>query len=270
MHRCAIAAILALSTVPLAADVRITSTTTVEGALAAAMGGVTPRLTMQIKGSKSRSGVDVGGESLGSITDLSARQFILLNGAQKTARILTPDSQPASEALPLKFPDIASSLKPTGRSRTIAGVPCEEFTMAMTMSLAEVADSGQVPPPVAAMLGNITVALNGSMWIAKSGPGVAEFIAFQAAAAKADMSKLMDQVFGTGSSALDRLMNIFATAAGIPYRSEVTITVGGNEQLAEVLRAKGPMKVTTEVTEVSTAAIPDEMFTVPAGYEVIK
>lgn len=256
------AVLLAVSAGSAAADVRITATTTLEGGFAEAMAGPSPRLTMRVKGARMRSDVDIDGGTFTGITDLNTRQFILLNAAQKTAEVLTPDAKVAPQPGPSL---VDSSLEPTGRSRTIAGVPCDEFTVAMTMSMADLAGSAQPSE----MLRNITLTVNGSAWMTKSGAGVAEFMAFQAAAAEAGMGKLIASIWGAGSSGFDRLMSIFATPAGVPYLTDLTVTIGGNDLIAEVIKGHGPMKVRTEVTEVSTDAIPDDTFSVPAGYKAI-
>jgi hypothetical protein len=45
-----------------------------------------------------------------------------------------------------------------------------------------------------------------------------------------------------------------------------THTVEGNDRVAQQLAALGKQTVTTKVTAISTNPIPDDMFTVPAGY----
>jgi hypothetical protein len=266
----ALLALIGLTAVPLGADVRVTSTTSLEGAFAAMMpGGTAPKVVMRIKGTKARADVDVAGQTMSTITDLGAKQVILLNSAQKTAQFLTGGKLPAG-ALPV-VPKIDAMVKPTGRSQAISGVSCDEFSVSMSMSMGEMmAGSGQLPPEAAEMMKGIRLAMNGSMWVAKSGPGVAEYMTFQSAAAKGEMLSMMTAIPGLSGSGLDRLMNAFASAGGMPYLTELTMTIQGNDQIAEVMKQQGPIKVTTKVTEVSTDPIPDDVFTTPADYKVIK
>jgi hypothetical protein len=267
----ALLALIALTAVPLRADVRVTSTTSLEGAFAAMMpGGAPPKVVMRIKGSKARADVDVGGQTMSTITDLAAKQVIVLNSAQKTAQFLSSGALPAGK-LPVALPKIDATVKPTGRSQAISGVSCDEFSVSMSMSMGEMmAGSGQMPAEAAEMMKAIRLSMNGSMWVAKSGPGVAEYMTFQSAAAKGEMLSMMTAIPGLSGSGLDRLMNAFASAGGMPYLTELTMTIQGNDQIAEVMKQQGPIKVTTKVTEVSTDPIPDDVFTTPADYKVIK
>jgi hypothetical protein len=265
----ALLALIAVSAVPLRADVRVTSTTSLEGAFAAMMPGATPKIVMQIKGTKARADVDVAGQTMSTITDLSSKQVILLNNAQKTAQFLTGGKLPAGMP-PMGMPKIDATVTPTGKSQMISGVSCEEFSVSMSMSMGEMMGQGQMPAEAAEMMKTIRLAMNGSMWVAKSGPGVAEYMAFQAAATKGEMLSMMTAIPGLSGSGLDRLMGAFANAGGMPYLTELTMTIQGNDQIAEVMKQQGPIKVTTKVTEVSTAPISDTVFETPADYKVIK
>lgn len=254
---------------PLRADVRVTSSTTVEGAAAGMMGGTSPQVVMHIKGMKARADVDMGAKTVSTITDVAAKQFILLSAAEKTAHIMTPGVKPPEGALPAVMPTVDATVAPTGKSQTIAGVPCEEFTIAMSMSMAEMAGR-EMPPEAAGMMKGIRIAMNGSMWVAKSGPGAAEYIAFQTASAKENLAALMGMVPGMRSSGLDRLMNAFAKAGGLPYLTELAMTIEGNDQIAALMKQQGPIKVITKVTDVSTDPISDDLFKVPEGYKIIQ
>src|SRR5690606_30918325 len=111
----ATAAIVAMSLVGLRADVTVVQTMSMEGAAAAAMGGAAlPRLTIRIKGQKARSDVDMNGQTISSIADLTKKQLVLLNTASKAARIVTAES-PAGAAMP----DVDFTYKATGKTRTI-------------------------------------------------------------------------------------------------------------------------------------------------------
>ena len=89
----ATAALAAMTVAPLRGDVMLVQTMTIEGAAAAMLGNAQlPRMTMRIKGQKSRADIEVGGQTIIAITDLAAKQVILLNSATKTATVSTPDT----------------------------------------------------------------------------------------------------------------------------------------------------------------------------------
>jgi hypothetical protein len=260
--------LVAFCAVPLSADVRVTTTTTIEGGLAAMMGGMAPRVVMHIKGMKARADVDMGTQTMSTITDITTKQFILLNAAQKTAHVMTPDALPKD--VPLSLPKLDATIKPTGRSQTIAGAACEEFTVAMTISMAEMAASPKLPPEAAQMLKSLKISMNGSAWVAKSGPGVAEYMAYQSASTSGAMAALMGAIPGMKGSGIDRFMGAFSEAGGIPFLTELLMTVEGNDQIAEVMKAQGPIKVITKITEVSTDPISEDLFKIPDGFTITK
>ena len=267
-RRIATLAALAVFSARLAADVRVTSTTSVEGPFAGMVGGLMPRMVMHIKGTKARADVEVGGQTMSSITDLASKQVTILNSATKTAQVLTVGSIPGlpEGTPPPVLPEIESSFKPTGKTQVIAGTTCEEVEVRFAISTAKAAASA--PAEAGDMMKNLRLVLNGTMWVGKSGPGVAEYLAFTSSAAKQGAAALMNSFPGGGGNGLDRLIEVFSGAGGMPYLTELALTIEGNEQLAAFLKQQGPIKVTNKVVDVSTDPIPDDVFRVPEGYQI--
>ena len=262
-------AIFVLCATQLRADVKVTSTTTVEGPVAAMMGGMMPSVVTQIKGMKARTDITMGTMMMSTIVDIEAKQIVLLNEAEKTAQVFTTDSPPS---VPKGFvmPKIDASLKPTGRSKVISGAQCEEHTMTMSMNMAEMNASAQMPESAAQMMKDLRMSVNGSLWVAKSGPGVAEYVAFQTASAKTSMATIMRAMPGMATGGFDRLMEQFAAAAGLPYLTEMTMNLEGGGEMAAAMKQFGNMKMINRVTDVSTTPLADDIFRVPEGYKVIK
>lgn len=263
------AAVLAVSAV-LHADLTVTQTITIEGAAAAMMGGgAAPRMTVRIKGMKFRAETEVMGQSTVMLTDLATKQMIMLNAADKTARIVDSTSPIVPAGTPM--PEMDMSFKPTGQKRTIDDVACDEYAIAMTISMGSMArGNAQVPPEAAQMLADMKMVMTGSTWIAKSGPGVAEFAAFQKAATEAQMAAAVSAAMGGSSNGLDRVMAASASAQGMPYLTEMTMNIEGTGQMAEMMKQMGSMKITNKVTAISTDALSDDLFKVPAGYTMVK
>ena len=170
-------AVAALFVAPLRADLTITTTTSVEGGMAAAGGGAGPKVVTRIKGNKSRTEVEVGGQVTSTIVDLATKQTIILRSDDKTAQIVDPGaaSAPPVEAMPL--PAIHTSVKPTGQKRDINGAQCEEYAVTIKMDMAPLAAGrgGTMPPEAAAMLKDLKMNMTGSAWVARNAPGAAEF-----------------------------------------------------------------------------------------------
>ena len=262
------AAVLLVSAV-VHADLTVTQTITIEGAAAAFLGGNTaPRMVMRFKGNKARTETEMMGQTRVMLADLATKQTVTLDAVDKTARVMDAATPQATSAT--APPGVEVSFKPTGQKRTIDNVVCDEYAIAMTISMSDMGRPGaEMSPEGASMLQGMKMVMTGSMWIAKSGAAAAEFAAFQKAAVEANMSAMLFAM-GGGANGLDRITSAAASARGLPYLSEITMNIEGTGQMADMMKQMGSMKITTRVTAISTDALPDDLFTVPAGYTIVK
>jgi len=263
-----VVAVAALGLVSVSADVTVVQTMTMEGPAAAMAGGMLPRITMRIKGQKSRADVEVKGQTISSIADIETGQMIMLNTATRTATVTTPAS--ADAGVPVDMPKMEISFKPTGKTQSIGGQRCEEHAFMMSVAMAELAGRGQVPPETASAMQDVKMVMNGSIWIARSGPGAAEFAAFSKAALD---SKLLGALTGmpSGTSGpMEKMMQASASAPGLPYLAEATMTLEGSGPMVEAMNQMGPMKIVQKISSVSTDLLGDELFVIPEGYTVEK
>jgi hypothetical protein len=203
------------------------------------------------------------------LMDVDARQTIVLRPDQKTAQVLDLGAPLVPGGAEMPMPKIETSLKPTGQKRSIDGAACEEYAISIRMDMAPMAAGrGDMPPEAAAMLKDFRVTMAGSAWVARSVPGAAEYAAFQAATAKI-AAGAMSAARGSGlPPGLDRLLTGFSDAPGIPYLTEMVMSMEGG-QMADVMKQMGQMKITTRVTAVSTEPLSDDLFKVPEGYTVV-
>jgi hypothetical protein len=268
-----ICALLLLCGTPALADVTITQTMTVEGKMGAMMGGATggamPTLVTRIKGLMSRTDVEMKDMSMATITDLTVPQFIILNAATRTAQIMGPGSASFAHSAAV-LPKMDFTFKPSGRTQVIDGVRCEEHAFTMSANMAEMAPAGQMPPEAMAAMRDVRMAMKGSVWIATSGPGVADYVRFQKAATDAKMLAALTGVTPGGRGSLDQLMTAAAAAPGLPYLTEMTMEFEGTGKAVEMMRMMGPIEMTQRTTKVSTEPIADAMFKVPDGYTIEK
>ena len=263
----ATAGIAALCMAPLGADVTITQSTSFEGGMmAAATQGATPKMVMRIKGTKMRTDFELMGQNTVTIVDVVSRQVIILDAAKKTAQIITPEAA----KVPGEMPKIDASFKATGQSKTIEGAQCDEHTFTMKMDMSEMGASGQMPPEAAAMMKDVQMMIAGNVWVAKSGPGTADYVALQKAAIAANMAGALTGAGGRTPGGMEKMLAAAASAPGLPYLSEINTSFSGTGPMVQMLQQSGAMKITQKVTSVSTDAIPDDMFTVPEGYQVEK
>jgi hypothetical protein len=268
------AALCVLCLATLRADLTLTQTITIEGQMAAMLGGAQmPQLTMRIKGTKARSDVEAMGQTVTAITDLAQNQVIVLDHRTKTAKMMSSTDTGSVS------PRIDVSFKPTGKKQTIDGAPCDEHTFLMAISMAEftgvpmppdAAKSQTDPQSAAAVLKDVRMVLNGTIWIAKTAPGAEEYTAFTRAALKSGLFSAASGMKAGQSGGFDKLLAAQASAPGLPYLSEIALTFEGTGPVVDVMKQMGPTKIIQKTASVSTAAIADDMFAIPAGYTVAK
>jgi hypothetical protein len=262
-------ALTLLCVLPLAADVTIVTTTTLEGPMMAMAGGganLAPKIVTRIKGSKSRTEVEMGDQLIVTLMDLTTKEAILLRPADKTAQAL---NTVIGEKAKLTLPTIDSKVKPTGKTREISGQQCDEYTVEMRMDMASMTPN--MPPEAATMLKDVRMMMGGMIYVAKGAPGVAEYQKFQASAAKVATGALSGLAGGSQLPAgMEKMMTGFAEAPGIPYLTELTLTVEGSGPMVEMMKKMGQMKMISRVTSVTTDALADTLFKVPDDYKMIK
>lgn len=266
--------VFALCSAVVRADVTVVQTTTIEGGMAAmGAGAPSPTTTTRIKGQKRRDDVEVPSMmQLATITDLAAKQIVILRPDQKTATVVTPTAPAAGTGAPAgtvppKAPDVDASIKPTGKSQVIDGITCDEYAFTSSVNMSEM---GGTSPEVSSMMKDMKMNMVGSMWVAKDVPGAAEYIAFQKAAAASNLGSAMATAAGMKMPGMEKMTQAMASMNGMTYLTEMSMTVEGTGQMADMMRQMGPMKITTKVTSVKTDTIADDQFTVPADYKVVK
>jgi hypothetical protein len=272
MKRClAICALVALGSAAVRADVTVTTEVAIDGPMAAMMSGAMPRMIMRVKGTKARTDMEVMGQSVSTITDLTSRQVIVLTPSQKTAHVFDAErvqaQAPGAPAMPP--PDV--TFEPTGKTQTIGGQLCDQFTFSTAMDVSQMsALAPQMPREVLEMLKGAKMVTKGIVWVAKSAPGAAEYAAFMKAATAANLASPAAGGLGPAQGSLDQAMRLFGRAEGIAYLSEAEISLQGDAPILEMLKQLATMKMTNTVTAVSVTAIADDLFAVPADYTVTR
>jgi len=272
---CATLLVFAVCSAVVHADVTIVQKTTIEGGMAAMTGGSpTPTITSKIKGMKARMDMDMQNPamplSISTITDVTAKQVIILNHSQKTAQTVSATTPPAGATPPSMTAKVDASVTPTGKSQVIDGYKCEEYSFTTTLSMAEVG-GGAMPPEAAAAMKDVTMVMKGSMWVTKDAPGLAEYRAFGKAMADAQLTtNAVMASTGMSMPGMDKLQKAMAAADGVPYLTEMNMTFEGTGQMVEMMRQMGAMKIIQRVTSINTDTIGDDQFKTPEGYSVVK
>lgn len=266
-------AAVALCSAVLRADVTVVQTTSVEGGMAAMApsANTSSKTTVFVKGMKSRSEISGGPISLITIIDATTGQITVLRPDQKTATIVSPKPPATGTASSTTLPagSVDASMKATGKSQVIDGVKCDEYVFTTAMDLSSFA-GGQAPPEAAAMLQGLKMNVAGSLWVSKEVPGAAEYVAFQKAAAASDLSAAAMGAAGISMPGMDKMLKAMGSINGLAYMSEMTMSVEGTGQVADMMKQMGAMKIITKTSSISADPISDDLFKVPDGYTVVK
>ncbi len=267
----AIAFVLGLA--PLHADVTLTQAMSIEGGAAGAAVAGQPPMTMvtRIKGNKARMDMDTGDAKRSTLVDLATKEIVVLDHALKTAQPLSVGTAVGSGMPDMK---VEASSKPTGQSRTIDGVQCDEHALKMSVAMADAAPqqppkeaSSELAKQLSEMLKDVRMVVEGSVCATQSGPAAAEYMAFQKAAAEANLSGLFAGMFGNQSSGgTDKVLAALGSIPGLPHLTEMTTSIEGSGPMVPMLKQLAGVKLTQKTTTVSIEPLADELFTVPPDY----
>jgi hypothetical protein len=237
---------------PAAADVTVNQKVTGKGGLAGMMSGDS---VQHIKGTKMRIDQKRGDNDMSTIIDADAQRMISVDHGKKEAEIIDM-TKLAADMAKISSGDISATVTPTGETRQIAGKSCAVHNMAISVPMQMGSDG-------------LTVTMAGPACLVKDAPGAGDYQTFYKTAAEKGL------FFGDPRQAkaqpgqakgMAKLYQEMA-ARGIPYSSELTMKFEGAGPMAAMMNKMGGMTMLTEVVSVSSDAIADSMFDVPAGYK---
>ena len=128
----------------------------------------------------------------------------------------------------------------------------------------------QMPPEAAEMMKDVKMAMNGSIWVAKSAPGVAEFMAFNKAALTRSCSRPSTGMKPGQSGGMDKLMDGAAVGARLPYLTEMTMAFEGTGPDGRGDEADGADEDDPEGRRRVDRRDRRRVFKVPEGYTIEK
>lgn len=259
MKRLALVALVALvlPVAPAFADVTVKSKI-VGGGMG--MQGTMATVTY-IKGSKMRNELTMGDTTRISIFDVEGQKMYVFDSKKQEADVIDMQKMSADIAKNVMVSDMKASLKPNGKTKTIAGKSATGYDMEISLPAMMGGQKGM----------EMTVTIMGPLWIVKGGPGTQEYMNFyknavdkgwffsdpRAAKAQPGQAKAMAEMY--------RQM---AATGGIPYEQEMHIKMSGEGQMAAVMAKMGNITSTTTVESVDTATLAADLFAVPAGYKI--
>jgi len=211
--------------------------------------------TIFVKGLSMRVDARRGDDRESTIYDAAAGRIIVLNPGKRRAEI--HDAAEVSSGVERKLPSdrVSSELTPTGQSKELLGVPCEEYTFVVTAPIGATSE--------------VLFSLRGTVWIARQSPGAEEYVSFGRAAEKARF------VFGDFEStravlALVRgqteLYRRIAAMGGVPYAIDLAFKFDGTGMAIAIANSMASGTTYTAATAVDSKTLADDLFTIPPGW----
>jgi hypothetical protein len=199
-------------------------------------GGANPRTgqrTVMVEGNREKMVTDRNQ----IITDLDKGMIYILNPADKTyLQMPFPPQGPMKNMI--GGPALHTKFTKTGKSRTVAGYKCEEYT-----------GNGKF------MMGEFSVV----SCVSPSAPGAKDFEKFE--------SNMMSKLKGSSLELPDSLPK------GVPLSQDTTTKMTGlgnlpnlSPEMKQQLANRPPVVTKSEVTKIATQKIADSEFQVPTGY----
>jgi hypothetical protein len=214
--------------------------------------------TQYIKGLRIRTDQTIAGAQTSTIIDVQAKQMWVINHAKKEVEVY--DMTRLSEGLS-KVPvsEISATITPTGQTRQIAGSTCTVHDVTITVPM---------------QMGNekLSFVMSGPYCLVKNGPGQADYAAFYRKVSQ-DGLFFGDPRQAKGMPAQSKALTEMyrrMSELGVPFSTEAHVKFEGTSPMAAAMSKMGGNTITTEVVSVSTAAIADSVFDVPADYKVNK
>lgn len=221
--------------------------------------------TAYIKGNKMRSDLQMGNKTQTTIFDLDAQKMYIFESGKKEADVWDMGEFAKQMGTSINTAKMEASIKPNGQTKMFGSHTAEGYDMSIS-----------VP---AGMGGNqdmqMTVTLAGPVWIVKDAPGADEYANFYKAAAEKGWI-FSDPRAAKGqpgqAKAMAEMYKQFADIGGIAYESDINVKMdmggAGGGFMAGMLAKMGNMSMRTEVTDVTTGPLSDDLFAPPAGYKL--
>lgn len=239
-------------------DVTIKQTTSGKGMGVSASGTT----TTYIKGTKMRSEVETRGTVVTTIFDVENQKMYMFDSKKKSVDVWDMQAFSAEMAKNVQAGEIKASVKANGKKKEVAGKTAAGYDLRVSVPATVGGEGGM----------EMTVTLQGPMWVVKGAPGTAEYMAFYKAAVEKGWI-FSDPRAAKGSpgqaKAMAEMHRQLASTGGVPYETEMAVSIEGEGPMAAVMARMGGMSMTTTVQSVDTTVLDDTLFAPPAGYKLV-
>lgn len=240
-------------------DVTIKHITSGKGMGVAASGSS----TTYIKGMKMRSEADVRGTTMTTIFDVENQKMYIIDAKKKSVDVWDMQAFSQEMGKSVQTGEIKASVKANGKKKDIAGKSASGYDLDVSVPAMMGGEKGM----------EMTVVLHGPMWVVKGAPGTQEYVNFYKAAVEKGWI-FSDPRAAKGSpgqaKAMAEMQRQLASTGGVPYETEMNVSITGEGPMAAVMARMGGMSMTTTVQSIDTGTLDDALFAPPAGYKLVQ
>lgn len=241
-----------LAAAPSGADVTVSARATTSG-----FGLGTDAVTVtSIKGLRMRLETTMRGKILTSVVDLERARYVSLDHEGRKAQVF--DMRPYAARL-RGGREPAVALTSTGRTRAFASQECMEYTIEAS---ATVPESATV----------VRLEVRGEAWVAPGSPGRGDWATFHRAVVERGLFFTDPRVAELDPAKARTIGAVYAGIAdrGVPCSTRLELAFKSSSTDAGSPSQAGAATIETFVTDVSTTALPETLFDVPADYTVVR
>ncbi len=239
------------------ADVTIKQTTNGKGL---GMSGKTNGTTY-IKGNRMRSDLVVEDKTQTMIFDVDAQKMYIFDSKKKEADVWDMAAFAQQLAQSVDVSSAKASLKPNGQTRQIGGHTATGYDLEISMPSAMPGSKDM----------EMTVTLQGPVWIVENAPGAADYNRFYKTAVEKGWI-FSDPRAAKGqpgqAKAMAEMYKKISDIGGIAYATDMQIKMSGSGPMGGLLAKMGNMSFSTIVDTVETGPLSDDLFAPPAGYKL--
>jgi len=217
--------------------------------------------TTYIKGNRMRTDTVTGDKTQTMIFDIDAQKLYMFDSKKKEADVWDMAAFGAEVSKAVDVSSAKASLKPNGQTKQIAGQAAAGYDMEVSMQAGMAGSKDMM----------MTVTLAGPVWIVKGAPGSADYARFYKAAV--DKGWIFSDPRGAKAQpgqakAMAEMYRQMADSGGIPYETDMQVTMSGSGPMAAIMSRMGNITMTSTVDSAEVGPLADDLFAPPAGYKL--
>jgi hypothetical protein len=203
----------------------------------------------------------VGDQTQSTLFDLDAQKMYIFNSKKKEADVWDMAAVAGELSKNVDVSSAKASFKPNGETKKVGEHTADGHDLMISMDAAMGGSNDM----------QMTVTLQGPVWMVKNAPGAADYNRFYKAAV--EKGWIFTDPRGAKAQpghakAMAEMYRQIAAIGGIPYETNLEVKMGGGGPMAGVFAKMGNASMSTVVDSVDTGSLSDDLFAPPEGYKL--